>query len=65
MTAPPKKRAIVIPDADQEPDKGQTPFVLEPDDGGRDVTKPIGYDARGLPLYAPRGPLIQLWRPPS
>ena len=64
MTVPPKKQAIVIPAAEQVPAKGPVPFVFAAGERGRDVTKPIGYDARGRPLNASRGLLIQ-WEPRS
>jgi hypothetical protein len=47
-----------------KPDKEQT--VLFAWTGGsegelRDVTKPIAYDEKGRPLYAPRGRVFRLW----
>jgi hypothetical protein len=34
-------------------------FVLGDDGDERDVTKPLGYDQHGNPLYAPRGIVIR------
>jgi hypothetical protein len=62
-----REKTIVIPD-DGEPAKKpapREPFVawVGDDSDERDVSKPIGYDANGNPLYAPRGIQVQLrWR---
>jgi hypothetical protein len=61
-----REKTIVIPDGDEPAKKPapQEPFVVFAGDSDeRDVSKPIGYDANGNPLYAPRGIQVQLrWR---
>jgi hypothetical protein len=57
-----RKKTIVIPD---EPGKGNDrgpllAWVGHGDDDGRDVTKPVDYDANGNPLYAPRGITVRI-----
>jgi hypothetical protein len=56
MKAERKKRAIVVPDKGERQDRGPLlAWAGHGDHDGRDVTKPLGYDADGNPLYAPRG----------
>jgi hypothetical protein len=31
------------------------------DEASRDVSKPVGFDEHGRPLYAPRGITFRLW----
>jgi hypothetical protein len=52
-------QTVRIPDSWQ-PAGSLEPFVLAGDGDERDVTKPIGYDANGNPLYAPRG-IVWTW----
>jgi len=51
-------KTIKIPDGWQ-PAENLLPFFLDGDDDERDVTKPVGYDEHGNPLYAPRGIRLQ------
>jgi hypothetical protein len=58
-----RKKTIVIPD---EPGKGNDRGPLlawagHGDHDGRDVTKPVGYDEQGRPLFAPRGITFRWW----
>jgi hypothetical protein len=49
---PPEERCAPTP----EPDQDAEPVGPWLDSHGlRDVTKPVGLDAQGRPLYAPRG----------
>jgi hypothetical protein len=49
-------KTVRIPDSWQPASsRNLQPFVFFDDDDERDVTKPIGYDEHGNPLYAPRG----------
>ena len=49
-----RKKTVVIPEG---PVRKTVPLVRYAGRGdeGRDVSKPIAYDANGNPLYAPRG----------
>jgi hypothetical protein len=56
-----RKKAIKIPERGSQ---AQPPLIAvvggDPDE--RDVSQPVGYDANGKPLYAPRGFIVRFWR---
>jgi hypothetical protein len=57
-----RKKTIVVPDKGERQDRG--PLLAwvghGDDDNDRDVTQPVGYDANGNPLYAPRGITVRI-----
>jgi hypothetical protein len=59
----PHKKTVVVPEGPVEQEPPGAPLVawLDPDDDGRDVSKPVCYDEHGRALYAPRGLTVRLW----
>lgn len=62
-----REKTIVIPDDDEpanEQAASREPFVVfvgGDSDERDDVSKPIGYDEHGNPLYAPRGITLRIY----
>jgi len=60
MTEKPRKTIIVPEDFEAKKDESEFPFAAfigwnDELVDGRDVSKPIGLDAEGRPVWAPRG----------
>ena len=52
-----RRKAITMPGEGEKPKPRRPilPVFSDRDRDERDVTKPVGFDAAGKPLYAPRG----------
>jgi hypothetical protein len=53
-------KTVRIPNDWQPAGRPLQPFAFGGDDDEREVTKPVGYDEHGQPLYAPRG-IVWTW----
>jgi hypothetical protein len=61
MTAAKKRKTFEIPNVPKPPDQ-RPMFIFDGlDRDGRDTSLPITFDAKGQPLYAPRGIHFRLW----